>query len=348
MAIAPNTFDKLSELLASVELTADGWHSQNKHFDDSFFWAVGSVCEKVYDKIRREWDGISLNYGEPKTTTKEASPSAGAVIPLTEELEAEFITSILKRSTLYSELSILVLPKSFRDLGLSYSSGIRRGGDLRSMLSYNKRYESLVRRGRCVFLPEAFIDDWEGSGGSSSTQYLAPLEQKPEDIDYTPINASVIYQSRVPQEHWLNYKNILLPYFPNASVDAVADIADKETDAFVRFNAYLATRLKWLDRATSRADINDVLHEIDSGVSALNIEARKVKRSKLLLAAELGFFSLSLGILTSYDNHVIQGVAGVVGSVNLLQLVRDAFAASGQHDDLRKNDFYVPYLLRQE
>ena len=147
----------------------------------------------------------------------------------------------------------------------------------------------------------------------------------------------------------LIYEKIVLPYFPNARLSDVADIAEKETDSFVIFNTNLRKRLREIGNATSADDVKEIGEELQSGAAALAIEARKMAQGKLLRGVEVGLFSVSLGAIIASRGAVFpSGLAGVTGSVTLLDLLKEVTARRQSKLTLAQSEFFVPYLLRQK
>ena len=229
---------------------------------------------------------------------------------------------------------------------ISYSGGGRKEWNgfwpiLEQLISNRE----LLERGRCAFLPSRsrYYTDSISSGGNDS--HSAPFAQDVANIRLTPENPV----ARSPFHDVLIYEKIVLPYFPNARLSDVADIAEKETDSFVIFNTNLRKRLREIGNATSADDVKEIGEELQSGAAALAIEARKMAQGKLLRGVEVGLFSVSLGAIIASRGAVFpSGLAGVTGSVTLLDLLKEVTARRQSKLTLAQSEFFVPYLLRQK
>jgi hypothetical protein len=252
---------------------------------------------------------------------------------------------MLQRSALYSELSVVVMPLWAKDMEISYSAvgADRRDYDAyQELFRYNRRYASLVASGHCVFLPRRYTFDAESTWGWSRSDYVAPLLQDPTSLTYLPANLQL---GQSPYQDLCVYETFLLPYFPEASLDNVATIAQKETNSFVLFNRYLTKQLSRLSNLCSSEEWSDVIEEIRSEVARLHIEAKKVARSKLLRNAQIVMFAVSIGAVLGVHNVKLDDIAGILGSVNLLQMLQGEFQRRDDSDKLRQSEFFVPYLL---
>jgi hypothetical protein len=143
------------------------------------------------------------------------------------------------------------------------------------------------------------------------------------------------------------FKHVLLPYFPGADIVRVAKLRDEETDSFIRFSYYLKRRISEIANATSLERIDSMMEEIEHETAGLRIEARKLRNSRLLQGAEVASFTVSLGALIS-GSGTVMGVAGIIGSVTALDFLREWTSRKKAVLDLKKSDFYIPYLLEQE
>lgn len=252
---------------------------------------------------------------------------------------------MLQRSALYSEISVVVMPLRVKNMEISYSAvgADRRDYDAyQELFRYNRRYASLVAGGRCVFLPRRYTFDAESTWGWSRSDYTAPLLQDPTSLTYLPVNLRL---GRSPYQDLRVYETFMLPYFPEASLDDVAAIAQKETDSFILFNMYLTKQLGRLSNPESAEEWSEVIEEIRAEVARLHIEAKKVARSKVLRDAQIVMFAVSLGTVLAAHNVKVDDIAGILGSVNLLQLLQGELQRRDDSDKLRQSEFFVPYLL---
>jgi hypothetical protein len=315
--------------------------------------AIEALCMALYRHEAIEGTGwLPGVSGDSRVLEREIieprTPDAATLVPLLGDTHVELATNMLSKTTLYSELSVVVTPMRIEDVFLRYSGGDRRDyrGVYSSLFSHNRRYHSLVSAGRCVFLPRVFRSDEESAGGSWwRHDYVAPLHQNPNEMTYLPTNPKGVRLGVSPFQDLFIYERLLLPYFPGAELVDVATISQKETDSFLRFNRYLTKKLGELDSSQSANDVRDIIDEIKYGAAELRIEARKLAKSKLLRNAQLGYFGVTIAALLTLDVGLVKEIAGVSGSVNLLQLLQSEFGIRKHIEDLSKSDFYVPYIL---
>jgi hypothetical protein len=82
-------------------------------------------------------------------------------------------------------------------------------------------------------------------------------------------------------------------------------------------------------------------------VADLKIEAEKVRKSRLLGGIEVGTFVVSLGAYLFSGDPLVSQIAGIVGGVDLLELIRHTIAHRKEKLEMRKSDVYLLYLLQQ-
>jgi hypothetical protein len=252
---------------------------------------------------------------------------------------------VLTKATLYSNLVAVVTPYSVYETPLSSGSK-----DLEEVAGLNKRFGRLVREGNCVFLPQVLSPDLEdGEIGSddrpgwiSDKQYIPPLLDAFDR--WLPLNAA---ESVARSSDYFVFKHIFLPYFEGLDLNTVGKISSQETDAFTRFNHYLRSKLKQLLEAEDQQTIDDIFDDIENEVARISLEARKLKKSPFMRSAEIASFSITLAGSTLASQPVVQGVAAALGSVTLLEMLKERRRLHDARLDLAQEPFYFPYLLRQ-
>jgi hypothetical protein len=316
-----------------------------KAYNDAFA-LVERLCRTFYPGSEE----ASYAYERWESRVSKYLPQTGAtIVPFPGEMQTQLSERLLKATTLYSDLTILVLPTNIEDGYISYSGGDRKTlPEIQPVFRYTKRYVSQLKAGRIVFLPRSSYH-YEGSlSEETQRRYSAPFEQPAAQLSFLPMNlvgtsalgASPIVDLQI-------FDSLLLPFFPNASLNDIVRIAEKETDSFLVFNQFLSQRLKTLSSAQSVDALRDIIGEIKAGVAQLNLEARRVQRTGLVRGSELGIFSLSLVTLLLGDVGQLSQIAGVAGTVSLIDLIRE-FAQPSTRAQLRSSEFYVPYLLSKK
>lgn len=323
-------------------------HDPNFPWPDIEHRIISNLCKTLYggyakDTFADDWPPIQRTRPIPSSV---ASPM---IIPVPSNAELRFMTDILKRTTLYSTLTVLVHPGSVRYRLRATPDGYYfwRGqqSSLFDTLQWNSRYPDLVKSGRGVFLPQEYILEVYDWRDGTENIYDAPLIQTPDCIRYTPANVSIGQRTRNAYSDMMLYKTVVLPYFPHATLDTVTNIAVNETDSFVRFTHYLSKRLTSMADASDPETIADIMDEIDYSVAGLRIEAEKLTHSRALQQVQVGFFALGLAIALTVPNAPIKTIAGVAGSVNLLGIIKEYIDSRRAKLALKQSDFYIPYLL---
>ncbi|MFC6084253.1 hypothetical protein [Sphaerisporangium aureirubrum] len=201
-----------------------------------------------------------------------------------------------------------------------------------------------ARAGRAVFLPREFIVHDETAMRSEASRHFAPYAPSVQDAVFVPANQA----ARLPGGlEPLTLSRLMLPYFEGATPETLIKLRESESEAFSRFAYWMRAKLKEFDGAPSEAAIRDIVAELDYGVAELAVEARKLSRGRLLNGVHVGFFSISIAVVAMNPDPLTQQIAGMVGSVTLLDLVREIVASRDARDDLRKSEFFVPYLIKR-
>jgi hypothetical protein len=314
------------------------------------------LCRILYRRTLEFGDGghPAYLYPNPPTETTVTEPrldESAVVVPFLSNTSMRLADEMLQRSTLYSKLSLIVMPLSVTELELSYSAvgRIRRNYDeYRDLFEYNRRHYSLVSSGRCIFLPRRYTFDFESTSSWSRDDYAAPLMQYAADLTYLPGNLPQVTLGRSPYQDLFIYEKFLLPYFPDASLGDIAAISEKETDSFIVFNRYLTKQLARLSDPKSVDEWSDVMEDIRAEVARLKVEARKVARSKVLRNSQIAMFAVTVCAILGLHNASFDDLAGIFGSASLLQLLQTEIQKRNSFDDLRKSEFFIPYLLSSD
>lgn len=259
------------------------------------------------------------------------------------------IVSLARKCVLYSGTTILLHHSSIIDREVeTIPNGTvhlpEHAPGLAEILSLNHSLADLVAPGRCVVLPEKLIHDhtvW--ASGEGTKRSFAARRVVPANADtYLPITRNPVWPDT---KDYFTYKNLILPYFPEASLQDIARIASEESDAFTRFNAFLRRKLKEVAAAESRYTVEDVIEEIESEVAAIRVEVSRIQTSKSLRNITVAALPISLGVATTLTGTAASTVAGIVGSANLLAVLREYVSVRKERANLKKSEFYVPYLI---
>jgi hypothetical protein len=315
------------------------------------FELIETLCERFYPGT--ESTSYVEDKWEPQEGTIPDADMSGWLVPVPSDDKLQAISRLLSISTMYTDLTVAVVNTTLSDGYISYSaSGWRRRDwtSFENLRKYLVPYVQLVEQGRCVFLPYEFKDDQASMSQEVSRRRRAPLEQSPSGAPFTPANAVRAQIGRSPFTDILVYEQLVLPCFPGASLLDIANIATRETDSFILFNHQLRERLSELSQATSMDAIDEITWDLRAGAASLAIEARRIAAGKLLHGAQLATLTISLSALaTAYGLNLVlpAQIAGITGSVTLLELLRERMERQKERYDLRKSEFFVPFLLSE-
>jgi hypothetical protein len=270
-----------------------------------------------------------------------AQTQESTIVPV-DLTDSEYYTSLLRKTILYADTTILVPPVDVRIENLSREGEYR--GDIANISHLNASHQDLVRRGACVFLPRTVTEYWDGSCGDDPalTVYRSPLVQSAGVVNHLPLSAQPVLPGT---RDFFIYKHLLLPYFPRASLVDVARISQEETDSFARFNHFLRRRLAEISGCESAARVEDIISEIEDEVAKLRIEAHRVAAGAMKSRFSWGLFSVSLSALLLGGSPVLASISGVLGSVSLFEILKEFVGSRQERVSLTASPFYVPYLL---
>jgi hypothetical protein len=344
MADVEDLIQRLGETLKSARVDAD------KRPAETAIWQLKELCESLYSSKTELGTGYLYEPYDQRAVTggwsKEPTQTATTMVPLAWQPGTQVEAGTLKKTALYSDVSVVIIPETVSSMFLGYAGGLRwNWSDYEKLFKHNLRYLSLVTAGRCVFLPRQYTYQEEKLGGNwASVDYAPPYLQRPQELRHLPVNVP-LSSSRPPLGSIFLCETFLLPYFPTATLDDIVTLSRTETDSFVLFNHYLTKRLSQLSESQSIEQLSDIADDIRYGISQLRLEARKVAKGKLLRNLQLAFFAVSVVAMVVADTTLVRDVSGILGSVNLLQVIQGELDMRKQAIDLRKSDFYIPYVL---
>ncbi|WP_328617214.1 hypothetical protein OHS18_13310 [Amycolatopsis sp. NBC_00355] len=88
------------------------------------------------------------------------------------------------------------------------------------------------------------------------------------------------------------------------------------------------------------------MEEIDEGVAKLNLEAARIKKSRLIQRATTSTFPLSLGVATLFPGVTSATIVGFVGAYKIIELLREHIEIKKSDISMRKSEFFIPFVLR--
>lgn len=316
------------------------------------FYAFDTSCEQLYENHYSISVGEMLGSDKPPTEEYSVPPSSinRTIIPWTSPtISSSAATDVLRKVLLYSDLTVFVVPQDLYIWGLSYSwyghwrDVEKNKAALHHLVSLNRKFQPLVNDGRVIFLPQSIKKDYETTSGYDSTLREAPYHQNMSNLNYLPLNITL------PNiEDLVLYQTIVLPYFEGISMTDMLKIKQNETEAFHRFQHILQKKLFEVESTTKSQAIKEIFEEVNYEVQGLLIECQKISKLRVMQRANLGFFGVSLLALLFSNLDVVKEVASVIGSVSLLDAVKEWTSYKTATIDIKKNDFYIALLLQQK
>lgn len=315
------------------------------------FYVVRNLCLGLFSKENECYLHRDHRFGGMVDSVRTLPRMMSAsIVPAGRTREVRY-AELLRKTTLYSDTVIVVLPEVLdgTDTNYSVSGLIRTQGTtegLDKIWSLNAQYGELVKDLKCIFLPNRIDYTFDSPSDQYNETLTAPLIQRvTSEYPYLPLShRSVLLDS----DEMFLYKHLLLPYFPDADLLTIARLKDDYTDAFVRFTAYLKTRVREMVSAQSTVEMDDIIADIEGEIATLSVVAKKISQTRLMRGVSVATFGLSLGAVMHASNTIATSVAGVVGSVTVIQLLKEFAECRKIVTDLEGSQFYIPYLLRSE
>jgi hypothetical protein len=299
---------------------------------------ISSLCKQFYSTSYGASDGWELEVREEPAPWPSNLPSN--IIPVPSEQED--LKEILLWSALYSPLTVFVTNDVIIDSERIWHSGVARGTlkplELEHVLMLNKMHEELVSQGGIIFLPRSYRHEVISNREIVFRENNAPMQQKSSELLFSPMN----YGKGITI-----YKTIIVPHFRDVSTQKIAEIANKETDAFFRFNYYLKNRLGQLSASHSPQNMKQLLDEIDYEASKLNTEAQRVSRLKTLQTGRLVSVAIGLSIMIVPNPEWLKTVAGISVAMGVADLFKSYIQIMNAKAEMKKSDFFIPFLLHK-
>lgn len=255
------------------------------------------------------------------------------------DVNVDTLNSLLTKTVLYGWTSVMVMP-----IDVHWQTDSNAGWrQFRPIAQLNAQYRPLLTSGLTVVLPSFFVRSNENREGpliDIGEFWRAPKRQEAELLRYLPLNSATVNRSMETQV----VHQFFLSYFPGCDLRVMRKIVENESAAFKNFTSWLKAQLADLSRQQSQNGMQQVFDKIDSGVNDLRIEAAKLKRLRVLDGVRLGAFSV--GVAANIANIPSwKTAATIIGAASMLDLAKEYVARRSTRLDMRKNSFYVPYLI---
>ncbi|MBI5928216.1 MAG: hypothetical protein HY862_02825 [Chloroflexi bacterium] len=322
--------------------------------DWQLFFAMRDICWLMYSrKFEGYYEPGSFGYitddAEKITHIDPAPFKNSTLIPWQDNPKAiELIPDVLRKTLLYSDLTVFVLPYELNSSYISYSGGLR---DLdisvvERILTLNEQLLNLLDDSQAIFLPQLFRHEASSTSDFSVTRAEAPYLQDMYTFNYLPLNNSRRFSQVLKEvEDSLVYKNVILPYFPSIPVSELVKIKKNETEAFERFKYTLRRKLAELKKVETAERMTDIFEEIDYEIQGLIVESKKLLNMRIMQGVNIGFCGISLMALLMPSLNIPKEFVGIVGPVSVLNLIKEQLSYIDKKLEMKKNDFYIPYLF---
>lgn len=318
-----------------------------------FFEQVISMCAKIFPGELRESDE-QLGYpGNIESKLWNAPIHDATIIPIAKPSPNHDLRSLTAKISLYSEVSVFVVPAKIDQWYCTYSSGINGLGkpDYESLLQLNEQQLSLVKRGNVIFMPESCSVAEERLFSSWIKEYRASFKQEKtcgNRAGYLTLNPNEYGRVDIADvESFLLFRKILLPFFPGVDPELIHHIRENETEAFTRFQYFIRKKLSELGVATRESRILEILEEIDYELAELNLEAKRLLKLRSMRGVTIAFLVMSLGTLLLTDIATAKEIAGIAGTTSFYNLIIEHLRLQSQTIDMKKSDMYVPFMISQ-
>jgi hypothetical protein len=338
----------LADSLISVDASkATGWDPQNLSSEETrVLNLLLLLCRAIFGAQYDDYDIFHHN-----STEDPHSPNWPFLIPVGNDLKLELLNSLLRRTVLYAERSVAVLPRTlvFDEVGIKWVGDVPSRSEgrhisLQSLVRLNKQYQRLVASDLCVFLPQHCKSAYYLIGSDYQIMHSeAPMRQRADLIELFPLN--MVHPNARIDHSILVYKELLLPFFSNIDLNTMAKIARNETASFSRFNGWMTRKVAELMQSETENRFEELILELEDGVAEIRLEAEKISKLRALEGAELTTFILSLAGMIDPSQHALKGVATITGSATLFGLTKQFIERKQQKASLKKSALYVPYLM---
>ncbi len=263
------------------------------------------------------------------------------VVPWPDINSADFI-DILYKTIHYYDFIVFTVPCVVDSYFRSYSAlgTIYYYDTTKKIIELNCNIYNFLSQ--CIFLPYKV---------SNATEFASLIiEERAYEIDlhqdyvnnYFPLNNG---QTNI--EDTIIYERIVIPYFKGISFHDLIKIKQNETESFKIFQHFLRRKLNELKSANTPDRIRYLSEEIDYEVQKLTLECKKLSKSlRVMSGAHLSFFCTSLLAAATQNFSTIAQTAAITGGAySLYQSIKEYVSYREKIVDLKKSDFYIPYLF---
>ncbi|MEU5893290.1 hypothetical protein ABZ835_41630 [Streptomyces sp. NPDC047461] len=316
----------------------------------SAYQAIYGLCHHFYGNVVVGGSGEMADPGREDEEREYGPEENAALIPIPQGYGAARLADMIPYSTMYARRTIFVTTDVVSNGFISYSASrdpLHRMslGSVQELIRLNLQHRRLIHSGQALILPMRLTDWYTSLSQHDTEESVAPLFQDPHALRFMPLNSTASFSAPSAGDV-LEVATLLLPYFPQATLEEIVRLKEEETDAFIQFSSYLKRKLSALPEVASVRDIEDIRADINSGVSRLRAEAKKISGLRLIRNAEMGTLGVTIAVLGSGVGDLVSGIAGILGTASLVGLMRSFKEVGDSERQLRDSEFFIPYLLK--
>lgn len=365
MSYNPESFHRP---IGRKERLVDDFFISSKHaikevcseFYDNYLYR-GWISGKKVDRVFVEQSGV-FHYGGKDYRYTEAPDHKSAYIHLpssnkflNDTLIIPYhswiginLKNLLYKIIPYFNFTVFVVPVFIYSYYLNYSSGNKSNPykGVREIVDLNFKFSEFLNFSQLIFLPKIISINEETGFVINESSYKIDLHQDAAD-NYFPLNNGGL---QTDIEDTIMYDKIVVPYFKGISFHDLIKIKQNETESFKIFQHFLRRKLNELKSASTPDHIRYLSEEIEYEVQKLTLECKKLSKSlRVMNSAHLSFFCTSLVAAATQDFSAMAQTAAITGGAySLYQSIKEYVSYKNKMTDLKKSDFYIPYLFKKE
>lgn len=140
---------------------------------------------------------------------------------------------------------------------------------------------------------------------------------------------------------------LLLPRVATIPLSTILEIRTEYKDVFTRFQNELITFVRKSDAVSSEDTLLDLLVRIDSEVYRLLSEFEEIDREEKLEKQGLVYSFGVMSLVLFAPSEIFQSLAMLLGSSDLLRILKNLRLLEIKHQKLTRDPFYIPYKLSE-
>lgn len=264
---------------------------------------------------------------------------------------------VARKASLYSGCTLCVLPNR-------YSVARHKFVDIDGFCDFVLCARAVIRRGKLIPFP--FVDMspcywreplcWQIGGFKSMQKNLDEdgiegYAQKSESIPVFGKHQDLLRQinedSRDGSIAPAGMQNLFYPVLRGVDLETMAKVMDDNGDPTARFRLALRGIMKHAAGDIGDRTLYNTMQRIDVEVRNLTAEMHRISTDRTLRRFETGIGLMAVGLSFCAPDLVANLATEVVGSLTVVDGVRNLIQGKKSESLARQNDFYIPWLLHQ-